>query len=108
MANLSFIDDESIHRLEGSSEKVGGLVVMKKSPSSTDSSFKFQKPGVSLLGLDRLAAQKRKVHDHGDTEESKEKKSPKGNVEEIRSKFHKERYVYWFIVFYVYRNLKGL
>uniref|UniRef100_A0A0L8G8A9 Helicase ATP-binding domain-containing protein n=2 Tax=Octopus bimaculoides TaxID=37653 RepID=A0A0L8G8A9_OCTBM len=91
MANLSFIDDESIHRLEGSSEKVGGLVVMKKSPSSTDTSFKFQKPGVSLLGLDRLAAQKRKVHDHGDTEESKEK-SPKGNIEEIRSKSHKERH----------------
>ncbi|CAI9735424.1 pre-mRNA-splicing factor ATP-dependent RNA helicase PRP16-like [Octopus vulgaris] len=91
MANLSFIDDESIHRLEGSSEKVGGLVVMKKSPSSIDSSFKFQKPGVSLLGLDRLAAQKRKVHDHGDTEESKEKGS-KGNIEEIRSKSHKDRH----------------
>ncbi|XP_060516896.1 pre-mRNA-splicing factor ATP-dependent RNA helicase PRP16 [Cylas formicarius] len=48
-------DDEGLHRLEGTtgSEK-GGLVVKKKSTST------FKVPQVSLLGLDRLAAAKRR------------------------------------------------
>lgn len=49
-------DDPSLHRLEASAPATGGLVVVKK--KDTDSSFKVPKP--SLLGLDRLAAQKRK------------------------------------------------
>lgn len=48
-------DDPSIHRLEGTDSQTGGLVIKKK---DTDSTFKIPKP--SLLGLDRLAAQKRK------------------------------------------------
>lgn len=49
-------DDSSVHRLEASGPQTGGLVVKKK--ESGASSFKVPKP--SLLGLDRLAAQKRK------------------------------------------------
>lgn len=48
-------DDPAVHRLEASAPATGGLVVKKK---DTDSTFKVPKP--SLLGLDRLAAQKRK------------------------------------------------
>lgn len=48
-------DDPSVHRLEASAPVTGGLVVKKKDSSST---FKVPKP--SLLGLDRLAAEKRK------------------------------------------------
>lgn len=51
-------DDPTVHRLEASAPATGGLVVKKK---DTDSTFKVPKP--SLLGLDRLAAQKRKERD---------------------------------------------
>lgn len=50
-------DDASVHRLEASAPTSGGLV-LKKSADSNDGKFKVPKP--SLLGLDRLAAQRRK------------------------------------------------
>lgn len=50
-------DDPTVHRLEASGPATGGLVI-KKSTDSDASNFKVPKP--SLLGLDRLAAQKRK------------------------------------------------
>lgn len=61
-------DGESLHRLEGSTgQEKGGLVIMKKKGPSEDSPVHtFKKP--SLLGLDKLAAAKRKK----DGEESKE------------------------------------
>ncbi|KAK5642286.1 hypothetical protein RI129_008453 [Pyrocoelia pectoralis] len=46
-------DDESLHRLEGVSGEKGGLIVKKKPPS-------FVVPQPSLLGLDKLAAAKRR------------------------------------------------
>lgn len=56
-------DDPALHRLEGSSgSEKGGLVIMKKKSEHGD--FKFKKPSlpkVSLLGLDKLAAEKRKL-----------------------------------------------
>lgn len=52
---MSAEDDPSVHRLEASAPATGGLVVKKK--ESDSSLFKVPKP--SLLGLDRLAAQKR-------------------------------------------------
>lgn len=45
--------DDSLHRLEGSKSIKGGLVVKKKPPT-------FKVPQPSILGLDKLAAQKRK------------------------------------------------
>lgn len=51
-------DDPSIHRLEGSGTETGGLVLKKKDKNSDATTFKIPKP--SLLGLDRLAAEKRK------------------------------------------------
>lgn len=48
-------DETSVHRLEASGPQTGGLVIKKK--DSDLSEFKIPKP--SLLGLDRLAAQKR-------------------------------------------------
>lgn len=47
------MEDDSIHRLEGTSNEKGGLVVKKKPPT-------FKVPQPSLLGLDKLAAAKRK------------------------------------------------
>lgn len=46
-------DDDSLHRLEGISEQKGGLILKKKPPT-------FKVPQPSLLGLDKLAAAKRK------------------------------------------------
>lgn len=49
-------EDDSLHRLEGTSgDAPGGLILKKK---ETPAEFQFAKP--SLLGLDKLAAAKRK------------------------------------------------
>lgn len=55
-------DDESMHRLEGSdpTAQVGGLIVKKKSAAAEPHVFRAPTPRTSLLGLDLLAAQKRK------------------------------------------------
>lgn len=53
---MSDDDDRTVHRLEASAPATGGLVIKKK--DSNEPTFKVPKP--SLLGLDRLAAQKRK------------------------------------------------
>ncbi|CAH1163774.1 unnamed protein product [Phaedon cochleariae] len=50
--------DENIHRLEGSISTKGGLIIKKKPTSPSLASFKV--PQTSLLGLDKLAVQKRK------------------------------------------------
>lgn len=48
----------SIHRLEGSSNEVGGLIIKKK--NNDDALFKVPAPKKSLLGLDVLAEKRRK------------------------------------------------
>uniref|UniRef100_A0A7N9ASE9 Pre-mRNA-splicing factor ATP-dependent RNA helicase PRP16 n=1 Tax=Mastacembelus armatus TaxID=205130 RepID=A0A7N9ASE9_9TELE len=55
-------DDVSMHRLEGTdpSAEVGGLIVKKKSAAAEPHVFRAPTPRTSLLGLDLLAAQKRK------------------------------------------------
>lgn len=45
--------EENVHRLEGTQDQKGGLIIKKKPPT-------FKVPQPSLLGLDRLAAEKRK------------------------------------------------
>uniref|UniRef100_A0A8C4Q2V9 Pre-mRNA-splicing factor ATP-dependent RNA helicase PRP16 n=1 Tax=Eptatretus burgeri TaxID=7764 RepID=A0A8C4Q2V9_EPTBU len=61
---MAAFDDEdlSLHRLEGSDtdKHASGLVVLKKSNAAEKHVFKVPAPKVSLLGLDRLAASKRK------------------------------------------------
>lgn len=47
-------EDDGVYRLEGTKDTKGGLIVKKKQKSM------FKVPQPSLLGLDRLAAQKRK------------------------------------------------
>ncbi|XP_074645690.1 pre-mRNA-splicing factor ATP-dependent RNA helicase PRP16-like [Tubulanus polymorphus] len=80
-------DDETsaVHRLEGTSGGAGGLVIMKKGPATdTEAPHIFKKP--SLLGLDKLAAEKRKQPSAEFTEiENKKSKisSYKGDEEEI-------------------------
>ncbi|XP_036342248.1 pre-mRNA-splicing factor ATP-dependent RNA helicase PRP16-like [Rhagoletis pomonella] len=52
-------DDAGVHRLEGSSGNVrGGLIIKKQKEEGSDSKFILPKP--SILGLDRLAAQRRR------------------------------------------------
>uniref|UniRef100_A0A673CDJ7 RNA helicase n=1 Tax=Sphaeramia orbicularis TaxID=375764 RepID=A0A673CDJ7_9TELE len=55
-------DDVSMHRLEGTdpSAQIGGLIVKKKSAAAEAHVFRAPTPRTSLLGLDLLAAQKRK------------------------------------------------
>lgn len=52
----------SMHRLEGTdpAAQVGGLIVKKKSAAVEPHVFRAPTPRTSLLGLDLLAAQKRK------------------------------------------------
>ncbi|XP_060796794.1 pre-mRNA-splicing factor ATP-dependent RNA helicase PRP16 isoform X1 [Neoarius graeffei] len=75
-------DDASLHRLEGSdsSSQVGGLIVKKKSASVEQHVFRVPAPRTSLLGLDLLAAQKRKEREgkeqlNSDLDDRKSKKS---------------------------------
>lgn len=101
-------DDPSLHRLEGSSgSEQGGLVIMKKKPKQGD--FEFKKPvvpKVSLLGLDKLAAEKRKldsvndfsskkskVSSYQDNKDSDESESSSDEDDDSQSKHrsHKER-----------------
>lgn len=70
-------DDPTLHRLEGLENQKGGLVIMKKKMSG-DESHKFKKPAlpkVSLLGLDRLAKEKRKALEEEDIVKKKSKVS---------------------------------
>ena len=67
--------DDSIHRLEGSSNQVGGLIIKKKaSDNNGKASFKMPQPRSSLLGLDRLAAAKRKEKEELEDESRKRSK----------------------------------
>ncbi|KAK7913108.1 hypothetical protein WMY93_013319 [Mugilogobius chulae] len=58
-------EDVSMHRLAGAdpSSQVGGLIVKKKSAAAESHVFRAPTPRSSLLGLDLLAAQKRKERD---------------------------------------------
>lgn len=68
-------EDASLHRLEGSDPSVeeGGLVVKKKSSSTEQHVFKAPAPRSSLLGLDLLAAQKRKEREEKERQEGDKK-----------------------------------
>ncbi|XP_043099200.1 pre-mRNA-splicing factor ATP-dependent RNA helicase PRP16 [Puntigrus tetrazona] len=70
-------EDCSLHRLEGSdpSVQVGGLIVKKKSASSEQHVFRAPAPRTSLLGLDLLAAQKRKEREGKERLDDQPKKS---------------------------------
>ena len=49
---------ENVHRLEGSSGGLGGLVIKKKSSEAKENSS-FKAPQASILGLDKLASIKK-------------------------------------------------
>ncbi|XP_051553380.1 pre-mRNA-splicing factor ATP-dependent RNA helicase PRP16-like isoform X1 [Myxocyprinus asiaticus] len=85
-------DDGALHRLEGSdpSVQVGVLIVKKKSTSAEQHVFRTPAPHTSLLGLDQLAAQKRKEHEgkeklDTDTQPKKSKVSSYKDWEEGKS-----------------------
>lgn len=65
-------DDESMHRLEGTNPaaQVGGLILKKKSAASEPHVFRAPTPRTSLLGLDLLAAQKRKEREIKESDDS--------------------------------------
>lgn len=60
-----------MHRLEGTSPEaqVGGLIVKKKSTAAEPHVFRAPTPRTSLLGLDLLAAQKRKERETKEQEQ---------------------------------------
>jgi len=82
-------DFSSVDRLEGSKEEVGGLIIKKKA-NSEDS--KFKRPAESLLGLKKLADEKRKQRK--EEEEFKRSYEDKQGVDEdakkSKSKKHKK------------------
>ncbi|XP_058849701.1 pre-mRNA-splicing factor ATP-dependent RNA helicase PRP16 [Acipenser ruthenus] len=74
--------DASLHRLAGSdpSTEVGGLILYKKSAAPEQHVFRAPTPRTSLLGLDLLAAQKRKEHEDREKQENEEKEKKKSKV----------------------------
>lgn len=64
--------DSDLYRLEGSKDERGGLIVKKKPPGDNEL-FKAPAPKKSILGLDKLAALRRKQKE--DAEETETKKS---------------------------------
>ncbi|KAK6480028.1 pre-mRNA-splicing factor ATP-dependent RNA helicase PRP16-like [Huso huso] len=74
--------DASLHRLEGSdpSTEVGGLILCKKSAAKEQHVFRAPTPRTSLLGLDLLAAQKRKEREDREKQEDEEKEKKKSKV----------------------------
>ncbi|XP_026325030.1 pre-mRNA-splicing factor ATP-dependent RNA helicase PRP16 [Hyposmocoma kahamanoa] len=86
--------DENLHRLEGtSSNVVGGLIIKKKEDPEE---FQFAKP--SLLGLDKLAAAKRKqnrlISFQDDQEESDQASDSTGAKERKYRKHNEETPTY--------------
>lgn len=67
--------EASIHRLEGIDQEtqVGGLICKTKSAASEQHVFKAPAPRPSLLGLDLLAALKRREREEKDEGEDKKK-----------------------------------
>ncbi|XP_074929956.1 pre-mRNA-splicing factor ATP-dependent RNA helicase PRP16 [Chelonoidis abingdonii] len=68
-------EDTSMHRLEGADleTQVGGLIIKKKSACTEQHVFKAPAPRTSLLGLDLLAAQKRREREEKEDSEDKKK-----------------------------------
>ncbi|PSN46456.1 Pre-mRNA-splicing factor ATP-dependent RNA helicase PRP16 [Blattella germanica] len=64
-------EDSDLYRLEGSKEEKGGLIIKKK-PS--DAVFKTPAPRKSILGLDKLAALRRKQKEESEENETKRSK----------------------------------
>lgn len=64
-------DDEGVYRLEGVEERQGGLIIKKK--PDPQGSFQFKVPQTSLLGLDRLAALRRKERENDEKKEASKK-----------------------------------
>ncbi|KAJ8932077.1 hypothetical protein NQ314_014979 [Rhamnusium bicolor] len=73
--------EENVHRLEGSSNEKGGLIIKKKT-------FTFKVPQPSLLGLDKLALQKRKEKEEA-AQEARER-----FIERLSSNKNKEKGVF--------------
>lgn len=56
-------EEDGLHRLEGTSDQKGGLIVKKKPPT-------FKVPQTSLLGLDKLAEKKRREREDAERKRS--------------------------------------
>lgn len=90
-------DDNTLHRLEGSSgDAPGGLIIKKKDKPAE---FQFAKP--SLLGLDKLAAAKRKQNrlisfqdDANDDESEADRNEPSGTKERKYRRHNEETPTY--------------
>ncbi|XP_054286670.1 pre-mRNA-splicing factor ATP-dependent RNA helicase PRP16 [Macrosteles quadrilineatus] len=65
-------DEDGVFRLEGSQNEKGGLIIKKKPVAGANFQFKVPKP--SLLGLDKLAAQRRKEREDSVEKETKKSK----------------------------------
>ncbi|XP_067905302.1 pre-mRNA-splicing factor ATP-dependent RNA helicase PRP16 isoform X2 [Heterodontus francisci] len=81
-------DDDSIHRLEGCDpgSQIGGLI-KKRSATVDQHIFRAPAPKTSLLGLDKLAAQKRKEREEKEEEKKKSKVSSYRDWEEGKEDF---------------------
>ena len=60
--------DQQKHKLEGSSTRESGGLILSKKRSNIDDDDGFKKPNVSMLGLDVLAREKRKQKEAEKTE----------------------------------------
>lgn len=77
-------DEDGIHRLEGSSNEPGGLIVKKKSAT-------FKVPQTSLLGLDKLAEKKRREDVERKCSFNMDEETGNGGNDSVKSKQRKYR-----------------
>lgn len=81
--------DENLHRLEGTSNNIVGGLIIKKTENPGE--FQFAKP--SLLGLDKLAAAKRKQNrliSFQDDQEESDQASDSTGAQERKYRKHNE------------------
>ena len=79
---------ESVDRLEGSKNETGGLIIKKK---IDDKDSKFKRPSESLLGLKKLADEKRKQRNEEERSKRGLEESPRKDTEDESSKTKKQR-----------------
>lgn len=83
---MSSRDFSSRDRLEGSKKEVGGLIIKKKKiEGDDDSKAVFQQPSKSLLGLQKLAEEKRRL------KAEDERKERDNDKEHSKRKIHESR-----------------
>lgn len=89
---MSF-DTSNIHRLEGSGDEVGGLILPKRKANPNSESIEFKKPKSSQFGLDVLAVKKReeKLEAENRSRQSSSERESRKEAQKEYSRYYRSR-----------------